>query len=57
MTGSTTKRARNGTEPGADTGIDAGREDEFTAFVVEHECRLRRDLSSTQAELLTRTPI
>ena len=47
MTGSATKRARKGVEPGADTTTDAGREDEFTAFVVEHECRLRRAFVAT----------
>jgi DNA-directed RNA polymerase specialized sigma24 family protein len=42
MDGSPTPRRRNAIESGADTRSIAGAEEEFTAFVVEHECRLRR---------------
>jgi DNA-directed RNA polymerase specialized sigma24 family protein len=42
MGGSTTRRARKAVASDADAGISAGREEDFTTFVLEHECRLRR---------------
>jgi len=42
MMGSTTPRRRRALESGTDTSITAGAEEAFTAFVVKHECQLRR---------------
>jgi DNA-directed RNA polymerase specialized sigma24 family protein len=42
MNGSTTPRRRDAIESGAGTRSTVRAEEEFTAFVVEQECRLRR---------------
>ena len=42
MVRSATRHARKAAASETDDELSAGREEDFTAFVLEHECRLRR---------------